>query len=110
MITSASSYKLVVRFVSYLHPPSLTYLLCHRLFKVITLTKDIWEPENGEMLELKRERVELHTSLAGSTMMLISNLAEAHRSSIVASLRQATLQDISIANLDCLLERHEVGR
>ena len=47
--------------------------------------KDIWEPENGEMLELKRERVELHTSLAGSTMMLISNLAEAHRSSIAAS-------------------------
>ena len=34
-------------------------------------------------------------------MMLISNLAEAHRSSIAASLRQATLQDISKANLDC---------
>jgi len=34
-------------------------------------------------------------------MMLISNLAEAYRSSIAASLRQATLQDISKATLDC---------
>ena len=33
-----------------------------------------------------------HTSLASSTMMLISNLAEAHRSSIAAA-RQATLQE-----------------
>ena len=33
-------------------------------------------------------------------MMLISNLAEAHLSSIAAA-RQATLQDISKANLDC---------
>ena len=33
-----------------------------------------------------------HTSLAGSTMILTSNLAEAHRSSIAAA-RQATLQE-----------------
>ena len=53
------------------------------------------------MLELKRGRE--NCTLAGSTMMLISNLAEVHHSSIAASLRQATLQDISKAtcNLDC---------
>ena len=50
---------------------------------------------------IKARKRELHTSLAGSTMMLISNLVEAHRSSIACCCRQATLQDISKANLDC---------
>ena len=43
---------------------------------------------------IKARTRELHTSLAGSTMMLISNLAEAH-CSLIAAARQATLQDIS---------------
>ena len=34
-----------------------------------------------------------HTSLAGSTMKLISDLAEAHRSSLAAAARQALLQE-----------------
>ena len=40
-----------------------------------------------------------HTSLAGSTMMLISNLAEAHRSSIAAD--RLNYKNVSKAYLDC---------